>query len=68
MCLIPLITQLNGSNTGYQIRSSKMKINARINVDDLKLISKNNPDIEEQLKIVKEFSMNFSLVNARKHL
>ena len=70
MALMPLSSLLNKMKAGYQMRSSKVKVNHLLYIDDLKLISKNDQELKEQLCTVKEFSndirMEFGLEKCAK--
>ena len=65
IALIPLTNKLNRANCGYQVHGNKMKINHLLYMDDLKLIGRNEKDLEKELTIVRAISndinMNFGL-------
>ena len=54
LALIPLTTQLNAANRGYKIHGEI--INHLFYMDDLKLFTGNDKDLEDLLTIVKDFS------------
>lgn len=54
--LFPLSSILNNSNTGYQCKNEKTKINHLLYIDDAKLIAKDEEELEKQLHLVKRFS------------
>lgn len=70
MALFPLSSIMKDSNTGYTCENEKDKINYLLYVDDLKLIAKDDTELEEQLTAVKEFSddihMEFGLEKCAK--
>lgn len=70
LALFPLSSLLNQSNTGYQCKKEDLKVNHLLYVDDLKLLAKNDKELEKQLEIVKSFSddikMEFGLEKCAK--
>ena len=56
LCLIPLTTVLNKSESVYQFSSNKEKINHLLFMDDLKLYPKNEKGLEPLVQIVRIFS------------
>ena len=70
IALFPLSSILDRTATGYRLKNESQKINHLLYVDDLKLIAKNDEELENQIKIVKQFSddirMNFGLEKCAK--
>jgi hypothetical protein len=64
ICLIPLTEQLNRLNTGYEEHTTKTKISHLLYMDDLKLSTKLEEELQRQIQTVKTFSyiyMEFGL-------
>ena len=65
IALIPLTNELNRANCGYQVHGTERKISHLLYMDGLKLIGRNEKDLEKELTIVREISkdihMNFGL-------
>jgi hypothetical protein len=61
ICLIPLTEQLNRLNTGYEEHTTKTKISPLLYMDDLKLISKSEEELQKQIQTVKTFSDNIHM-------
>jgi hypothetical protein len=70
ICLIPLTEQLNWLNTGYEEYITKTKISNLLYMDDLKLITKSEEELQKQIQTVKIFSndihMQFGLQKCAK--
>jgi hypothetical protein len=60
---IPLTNELNRADCGYQVRGAERKISYVLYMDDLKLLGKNENDMQNEIKIVqainKDMNMNF---------
>ena len=50
--LIPLTNELNGADCGYQVHGTERKISHLLYMDDLKLLGRNESDLENEIKIV----------------
>jgi hypothetical protein len=65
IALIPLTNELNRADCGYQVHETEKKISHLLYVDDLKLLSRNENDLKNEIKIVqtinKDTNMNFGL-------
>jgi hypothetical protein len=63
--LIPLTIELNRADCGYQVHGTERKISHLLYMDDLKLLGRNENDLENEIKIVQTLSkvinMNFGL-------
>ena len=59
LALFPLSTQLNNAQRGYKVHDQT--ISHLIYMDDLKLFAKNDSDLEDLLKIVKDFSSDIGM-------
>ena len=61
--LIPLTNELNGADCVYQVHGTERKISHLLYMDDLKLLGRNENDLENERKIVqtisKDINMNF---------
>jgi hypothetical protein len=70
ICLIPLMKQMNRLNTGYEEHTTKTKISHLLYMDELKLITKSEKELQRQVQKVKTFSndthMEFRLVKCAK--
>ena len=70
ICLIPLTEQLNRLNTGYVEHITKTKISHLLYMDDLKLITKSEEELQKQVQTVKILSddihMEFGLEKCAK--
>ena len=65
IALIPLTNELKRADCGYQVHGTERKISHLLYMDDLKLISRNENDLKNEMKIVqtisKDMNMNFGL-------
>ena len=65
IALIPLTDELNRADCGYQVHGTERKISHLLHVDDLKLLGRDENDLENEMKIVqtisKDINMNFGL-------
>ena len=63
IALIPLTNELNRADCGYQVHGTERKIGHLLYLDDLKLLGRNENDLENEIKIVqtisKDVNMNF---------
>ena len=63
--LIPLTNELNRADCGYQVHGTERKISDLLYMDDLKLLSRNENESKNEIKIVqtisKDMNMNFDL-------
>jgi hypothetical protein len=63
--LIPLTNELNRAECGYQVHGTEKKISHLLYMDDLKLLDRNENDLQNEIKIVQAISkyinMNFGL-------
>ena len=61
----PLTNELNRADCGYQVHETERKISHLLYMDDLKLLGRNENDLENEMKIVqtisKDTNMNFGL-------
>jgi hypothetical protein len=56
IALIPLMRDQNRADCGYQVHGAERKISHLPYMDDLKLVSKSEQDLENEIKIVKAIS------------
>jgi len=67
IAVIPLTNELNRADCGYQVHGTERKISHLLNMDDLKLLGRNENDLENEMKIVqtiiKDINMKFGLEN-----
>jgi hypothetical protein len=56
ICLIPLTEQLDRLNTGFEEHTTKTKISHLLYMDDLKLLSKSEEELQKQIQTVTTFS------------
>jgi hypothetical protein len=73
ICLISLTEQLNKFNTDFEEHTTKTKMSHLIYMDDLKMITESDEEIQKEIQTVKIFSddilMEFGLENMlRLHL
>jgi len=65
IALIPLTNKLNTAYCGYQVHGTERKVSHLLYTDDLKLLSRNENDLKNEIKIVqticKDINMNFGL-------
>jgi len=65
IALIPLTHKLIRADCGYQVHGTERKISHLLYMDDLKMLGRNEDDLEYKMKIVKAISkdinMNFGL-------
>ena len=65
IALIPLTKELNGADCGYQVHGTERKISHLLYMADLKLLGRNENDLEKEMKIVqtisKDINMKFAL-------
>jgi len=65
IALIPLTNELNRADCGYQVHGTERKISHLLYMNDLKLLSRNENDLKNEIKIVqtisKDINMNFGL-------
>ena len=54
--LTPLINELNRADCGYQVHGTERKISHLLYMDDLKLLGRNENDLENEIKIVQAVS------------
>jgi hypothetical protein len=63
IALIPLTHELNRADCGYQVHGAERKINHLLCMDDLKLPSRSEEELENKINIVKainkDINMNF---------
>jgi hypothetical protein len=52
MALIPLTNELNRTESGYRIHGTDRKISHLLYMDDLKLLGRDENDLQNELKIV----------------
>ena len=52
IALIPLTNELNTADCGYQVHGTERKISHLLYMDDLKLLGRNESDLENEIKIV----------------
>jgi hypothetical protein len=69
IAFIPLTNELNKTDCGYQVHGTEMKISHLLYMDDLKLLSRSEEDLEKEITIVKanskDITMNFGLEKGR---
>ena len=62
---IPLTNELNTADCGYQVHGTETKISHLLYMDDVKLLGRNENDLENEMKIVqtisKDINMKFGL-------
>ena len=56
VALIPLTNELNRADCGYQVHGTDRKISHLLYMDDLKLLGRNEKDLENEMKIVQTIS------------
>ena len=56
IALIPLTNALNRADCGYQVHGTERKISHLLYMDDLKLLGRNESDLENEIKIVKQLA------------
>jgi hypothetical protein len=56
VALIPLTTELNRDDCGYQVHGTERKISHLLYMDDLKLLGRNENDLKNVIKIVQTIS------------
>ena len=65
IALIPLTNELNRADCGYQVHGTERKISHVLYMGDLRLLGRNESDLEKEIKIVqtisKDINMNFGL-------
>jgi len=65
IALIPLTNDLNRADCEYQVHGTERKISHILYMDDLKLLSRNENKLKNEIKIVlticKDMNMNFGL-------
>jgi hypothetical protein len=70
IALIPLTNELNRADCGCQVHGNERKICHLLYMDDLKLLSRNENDLKNEIKIVqtisKDINMNFGLEKCAK--
>jgi hypothetical protein len=63
--LVPLTNKLNRTECGYRIHGNDRKVSHLLYMDDLKLLGRDESDLQNELKIVqtinKDINMNFGL-------
>jgi hypothetical protein len=70
IALIPLTHELNIADCGYQVHGAERKINHLLYMDDLKLLSRSEEELENEINIVKasikDINMNFGFEKCAK--
>jgi hypothetical protein len=70
IALIPLTHELHRADCGYKVHGAERKISHLLYMDDLKLLSRSDDDLENEIKIVKaitkDINMNFALQKCAK--
>ena len=61
ICLIPLTEQLNRLKRGYEEHTTKSKISHLLYMDELKLITKSEEELQKQIQTVKIFSDDINM-------
>jgi len=65
IALIPTTNELNRADCGYQVHGTERKISHLLYMDHLKLLGRNENDLENEMKIVqtisKDINMKFGL-------
>ena len=65
VALIPLTNELNRADCGYQVHGTERKVSHLLYMDDLKLLGRNENDLENEMKTVqaisKDMNMKFGL-------
>jgi hypothetical protein len=59
--LIPLTHKLNRADCGYQVYGPERKINHLLYMDDLKLLSRSEEELENEINIVKTISKDINM-------
>jgi len=59
--LIPLTNELNRADYGYQVHRTERKISHLLYMDDLKLLGRNENDLENEIKIVQTISKDMNM-------
>ena len=54
IALILLTNELNRADCGYQVHGTERKISHLMYMDDLKLLGRNEKDLEKEIKIVQK--------------
>jgi hypothetical protein len=70
--LIPLTNELKRADCGYQVHGTESKISHLLYMDDLKLLGRNENDVQYEIKIVqvisKDINMKFGLKNVQEYV
>jgi hypothetical protein len=61
IALIPLTNELNRTECGYRIYGTGRKISHVLYMDDLKLLGRDENDLQNELKIVQTISKNITM-------
>jgi hypothetical protein len=61
IALIPLINELKRTYCGYQVHESDRKISHLLYMDDLKLLSRNENDLKNEIKIVQTINKDINM-------
>jgi len=61
IALIPLTNELNRTDCGYQVHGNERKISHLLYKYDLKLLGRNENDLENEMKIVQTISKNINM-------
>jgi len=61
IALIPLTNELNRADCGYQVHGTERKISHLMYMDDLKLLGRNENDLENEMKIVQTINKDINL-------
>jgi len=56
IALIPLTNEMNRADCGYQVHGTERKISHLLYMDDLKLLGRNENDLENEMKIVQKIN------------
>jgi hypothetical protein len=59
--LIPLTHELNRADCGYKVHGAERKINHLLYMDDLKLLSRSEEELENEINIVKAISKDINM-------
>ena len=60
--LVQLTNELNRDDCGYEVHGNERKISHLMYVDDLKLLSRNENDLKNGMKIVQTISKNINII------
>jgi hypothetical protein len=61
IALIPLTNELNRADCGYQVHGTEREISHLLYMDDLKLLGRNESDLENEIKTVQTISKDINM-------